>query len=262
MEESTVNKIIDLLFSEGYWVGLIALFVFAIIIALYKIIVSTPQIKEAIAIWVSRKTYTINVENINKHHIFLQQSLMKNKVNSIIFKGDPFKSKVFQVFFATKLEVDIKKIKDFIKKDFRKLSPFELHIEMTMLIENMKSTYDKEIKAKIQELCNQELYSRVGNHYSISNAKYCSEKIFKYIMYSPKGYEEFRSYRIENLFLDLELLRESPIYDNNNERVYHFLDTLNSLINKAILRAGKIFYDFNGEIERIITREIDKINNK
>ena len=256
MKESTVNKIIELLFSQGFWIGIIALFVFGIMVGLYKIVISTPQIKEAIAFWVSSKSYKINIENLKKHHIFLQQSLMKNKVYSIIFKDEPLKSKVFQVFFATKLEVDIKKIKEFIETDFNKLKRVELHIKMTLLIEEIRLAYNEEIKPKLKELCEKELAQISENNYTQKDVQECSEKIYDYVMLSPKGYEEFRTYRIENLLSELELLRESPIYDNNNERVYHFLDVLNSTINKAILRAGKIFEDFNGGIDKIFYNQI------
>jgi len=260
MEESTVNKIIDLLFSQGFWIGVAGLFMFGLMIAFYKIVTTTPQIKEALAFWISSKSYKINIDKLRKHHIFLQQSLMKNKVYSIIFKNDPLKSKVFQVFFATKLEVDIKKIKDFIETNFKTLTREELHLEMTNLVDDMRRTYNDEIKQKIKELCERELSVITGDNFKQSDAIQCSEKIYEHVMLSPRGYEEFRNYRIESLLSDLELLRESPIYDNNNERVYHFLDILNSSINKAILRAGKIFEDFNGEIDRIFNRQVKEIH--
>lgn len=260
MKESTVNKIIDLLFSHGFWIGISALFIFGLMVASYKIVTSTPQIKEALAFWISSKSFKINTDKLRKHHIFLQQLLMKNKVYSIIFKNDPLKSKVFQVFFATKLDVDIKKIKDFVEIDFEKLSRAELHLEMTNLIDDMRRTYNDEIKQRIKELCEKELSLITSNEFKQSEAIECSNKIYEHVMFSPKGYEEFRNYRIESLLFDLELLRESPIYDNNNERVYHFLDILNSSINKAVLRAGKIFEDFNGDIDKIFNQQVKEIN--
>lgn len=260
METSTINKILEQLFSNGFWWGITTLFMFGFSFAVYKIVISTPEIKDAIAYWVSSKSYKIDTEKLKKHHIFLQQALMKNKVYSIIFKNEPLKSKVFQVFFATKLEVDIKKIKDFVETDFNKLNREELHIKMTFLIEEIRLAYNKEIKPKLKQLCEKELQQISGNKHTQKDVKECSEKIFNYVMLSPKGYEEFRTYRIENLLSELELLRESPIYDNNNERVYHFLDILNFTINKAILRAGKIFEDFNGGIDKIFNNQI--IENK
>ena len=80
-------------------------------------------------------------------------------------------------------------------------------------------------------------------------------------MYSPKGFEEYRIYRIESLLYDIELIRDSPIYDNNSERVYQFLSTTGHSIEKAIMRAAKIFQDFNGEIVHILHNQIKEIRN-
>jgi len=257
METSTVNKILDHIFSNGFWQGVIILFVLGFFVAVYKII-TTTKIKDAIALWLSSRAYKISRENLSKHHIFLQQALLRNKANSIMFKNEPLKSKVFQIFFVTKLDVDIRKIKEFIKQDFDKISKVELHIKMTSLIDEIALAYDKAIIPNLKELCVKELAIIYGEDVSLRYANDCTEKIYKHIMNSPKGYVEYRNYRIESLLFDLELIRESPIYDNNNERVYHFLDILNSSINKAILRAGKIFEDFNGEIDRIFKNQQKK----
>jgi len=249
METSTINKIIDFLFSNGYWAGVFTFLVFTLLYIVFKII-SYEKIKDAIALKISANRYKKSRINLKKHHIFLHEALMRNKANSIIFKNEPIKSRVFQEFFKTKLEVDIERIKNFLELDYKKHSSSELYFAMLSLINEMQESFNKQIKIKLTSLC-----EKLNNNLSLRNSKACSKKLYEYIMNSPKGFLEFRNYRIENLLIEMELIKNSPIYDDNNERLYHFLDILNSSINKSILRAGKIFEDFNGEIEGIIKNE-------
>lgn len=264
MQETNVGvfeKIIDYLFSNGFWNGIVFLLIFVILFGLYKFL-NSKEIKDAFIYWFNNKTYKINKDKLKKHHIFLNQALLKNKVSSIVFKNDPLKSKVFQEFFKTKLDVDIPKLRKFLENDFKKMSKEELYALEVALIDDMSKTYDNSVKNSLRELCRRETSLIVGDNYKQEDVIKCADKIFNHVMFEEKGYVQYRNFRIESILIDLELIRESPIHDDNNERVYNFLDILNASMNKAILRAGKIFEDFNGEIDRIFNAQFkENLNN-
>ncbi len=260
MQEDVTSNIINHLFSNGWGWGMLGLFLFGLFWAIYKKILSNEKIQDAIAYWFTSRAFKVSIKDVKRHNIFSVKSKMKNKVELLRFENDPLKTKVFRVFFGTKLDVDIEIIKDFANSDFKDLEKNELHEKMTDLLEKMKLTYNDAVKPELQKLCENEFSLIVGDKFNQSHAIECSNKIYEHVMYAPKGYDEFRTYRIESLLYDFDLIKESPIYDNNNERVFHFLSLLGHNIEKAIMRAAKIYQDFNGEIDKIFNEQIKKIN--
>ena len=260
-DNSAIIELIKILGSYGVGWLLLGLILLGVFMILYKSILSNPKIQEAIAYWFTSKVYKVNLKDIKKHRIFSDKSKLKNKVDLMIFDSEPLKTKVFRVFFGTKLNVDTEKLKEFINDDFKKLDKEELHIKMTEVIEDMKQSFNNVVKPELVKLCKKILYTIVGNNYKQSHTENCAEKIFEYVMYAQKGFDEYRTFRIESLLYDIELIRDSPIYDNNNERIYQFLSTTGHSIEKAIMRAAKIFEDFNGEIAHIFQEQIEHIKN-
>lgn len=258
-DNTAITVLIKTLGSYGVGWLLLGLILLGIFLILYKSVLSNPKIQEAVAYWFTSKVYKVSIKDIKKHAIFSDKSKLKNKVDLLKFDNEPLKTKVFRVLFGTKLNVDTDKIKDFVNSDFKGLEKEELHIKMTDLIEDMKESCNETVKPELKKLCEKELSAIVGDNCKQSYAEECSAKIFEHVMYAPKGYDEYRAYRIESLLFDIELIRDSPIYDNNHERVFQFLSTLGHSIEKAIMRAAKIYQDFNGEIDEIFNEQINKI---
>jgi len=259
-EYSSLTELIRILGNHGVGWLLLGLILLGIFLILYKSILTNPKIQDAIAYWFSSKVYKVSMNDIKRHSVFLNKSKLKNKVDLMTFENEPLKTKVFRILFTTKLNVDTEKLKAFINDDFKRNEKEEVHIKMTDVIEDMKQSFNELVKPELLKLCEKELLLNVSDNYKHSDAKQCAEKIFDYVMYTPKGFNEYRMYRIESLLYDIDLIRDSPIYDNNNERVYQFLNTVGHSIEKAIMRAAKIFQDFNGEIEHISEEQINKIN--
>ena len=262
--EQDNTAIIELIKTLGsYGVGwlLLGLILLGIFLILYKSILSNTKIQDAIAYRFTTKMYKVNIKDIKRHFVFSDKYKLKNKVDLLSFKGESLKTKVFRLFFTVKLNIDTQILNDFVKIDYKKLEKEDLHIIMTVAIENMKQSFDETVKTELIKLCEKELRAIVGNNYKQAVAENCAEKIFEYVMNAPKGFEEYRTFRIESLLFDIELIRDSPIYDNNNERVYQFLSMVGHSIEKAIMRATKIFQDFNGEIDHIFQEQIENIKN-
>ncbi len=259
-QQGEINNIINHLFANGWGWGMFGLFLFGLFWAIYRQFLSDDRVKEAVSYWIKKRAYKVGDKDLKNHKIFSIKSRLRNKVDIMFFENAPLKTKVFRVFFKTKLDVDIQKIKEFTQSDFKNLDRCELHIKMIDLIDDMKATYDVEVKAKLKELCECEFREILGDNFKETDVIACSEKIFKYAMYAPNGYEHFRNYRIENLLYDTEDIKESPIYDDNNERVYQFLLYLAQNIERTISRAAKIHQGFNGEIDRIFNSHIKGIN--
>lgn len=262
--EQDNTAIIELIKTLGsYGVGwlLLGLILLGIFLILYKSIFSNTKIQDAIAYRFTTKMYKVNIKDIKRHFVFSDKYKLKNKVDLLSFKGESLKTKVFRLFFTVKLNIDTQILNDFVKIDYKKLEKEDLHIIMTVAIENMKQSFDETVKTELIKLCEKELRAIVGNNYKQAVAENCAEKIFEYVMNAPKGFEEYRTFRIESLLFDIELIRDSPIYDNNNERVYQFLSMVGHSIEKAIMRAAKIFQDFNGEIDHIFQEQIENIKN-
>lgn len=262
--EQDNTAIIELIKTLGsYGVGwlLLGLILLGIFLILYKSILSNTKIQDAIAYRFTTKMYKVNIKDIKRHFVFSDKYKLKNKVDLLSFKGESLKTKVFRLFFTVKLNIDTQILNDFVKIDYKKLEKEDLHIIMTVAIENMKQSFDETVKTELIKLCEKELRAIVGNNYKQAVAENCAEKIFEYVMNAPKGFEEYRTFRIESLLFDIELIRDSPIYDNNNERVYQFLSMVGHSIEKAIMRAAKIFQDFNGEIDHIFQEQIENIKN-
>ncbi|MCF6185345.1 MAG: hypothetical protein L3J56_12130 [Bacteroidales bacterium] len=255
-DNTVITELIKTLGSYGVGWLLLGLILLGIFLILYKSILSNSKIQDALAFWLTSKIYKVNLKDIKKHRIFSDKSKLKNKVDLMTFDNEPLKTKVFRVFFGTKLNVDTEKLKTFITDDFNKSDKEELHIKMAEVIEDMKQRFNDAVKPELVKLCKKILYTVVGNNYKQSHTEDCAEKLFEYVMYAQKGFDEYRTYRIESLLYDIELIRDSPIYDNNNERAYQFLSTVGHSIEKGIMRAAKIFEDFNGEIDLIFQEQI------
>ena len=251
MQEDVTSNIINHLFSNGFGWGMFGLFLFGFFWAVYKKILSNEKIQDAIAFWFTSKIYKVSIKDIKKHRIFSDKLKLKNKVDLLSFKGEALKTKVFRLLFTVKLSIDTQKLNEFTKLDFKDISKEELHIKMCDTVESMKQSFNETVKTELVKFCEKELSAKAGDNYNQSHAETCASKILNYVMYEPKGFDEYRALRIESLLFDIELIRDSPIYDNNNERVYQFLSTVGHSIEKAIMRAAKIFEDFNGEIENI-----------
>ena len=261
--EQKNTVIIELIKTLGnYGVGwlLFGLVLLGIFLIVYKSILSNPKIQDAAAYWFTSKVYKVSTKDIKKHSVFSDKSKLKNKVDLMTFENELLKTRVFRAFFSVKLNVDTEKLKAFVKTDFKNIEKEELHIKMTEVIEDMKQSFNEAVKPELVKLCKKILYIMVGNYYKQVHAENCASKIVEYVMYAPKGFDEYRTYRIESLLYDIELIRDSPIYDNNNERIYQFLSTTGHSIEKAIMRAAKIFQDFNGEIDHIFQEQIKEIS--
>lgn len=258
---NTITELIKTLGSYGVGWLLLGLILLGIFLILYKSILSNPKIQDAIAFWFSSKIYKVGSNDIKRHPFFSDKSKMQNKVDLLSFKGESLKTKVFRLLFSIKLKIDTLILTNFIKADYSKLSKHELHIKMCEAVESMKRNFNISVKSELIKLCEKELKAVIGNDFKQIHAENCAKEIFYYVMYEKGGFNEYRTYRIESLLFDIELIRDSPIYDNNNERIYQFISTTGHSIEKAVMRAAKIFQDFNGEIAHILHREIERIRN-
>ncbi len=255
-DNSAIIELIKILGSYGVGWLLLGLILLGVFMILYKKILSLPKVQEAISDWFTQRAYRITKDKLKKHQLLISQPVLKSKIDNIRFEDAPFKTDIFKIFFKVKLTVDIIKVKDFIKRDFNDLCKEELFIEQTKLTEDLKQTFNNDIKPALKELCERELSQFTSFEFARQQSKECSEKIYQHVMYSENGYEQARNKRIETLIEYTALIRDSIAFDTNNERNYHFLDILNALISQSILRAEHDFKGFNGVIENIFNSYI------
>jgi hypothetical protein len=255
---SSITELIKILGSHGIGWLLLGLGLFGLFLIIYKRILSIPKVQDSIAFWFTQKAYRITKDKLKKHQLLISQPVLRSKIDNISFDHAPLKTDIFKTFFKVKLTGDIQKIKEFLKRDFKKISKEELFTQQTNLLEGLKETFNNEIIPALNELCERELSKSTSFEFANRYASDCSRQIFRHVMYSENGYEQARNKRMEVLIEYTALIRDSIAFDNNNERNYHFLDILNSLISQAILRAEQDFKDFNGEIENILSRYIKK----
>jgi hypothetical protein len=158
---------------------------------------------------------------------------MQNKTDLLSFKNERLKTKIFRLLFTIKLRIDTRILTEFVKSDHKKLSKEELHIKMCASVEQMKQAFDNDVQSELIKLCEQELKAKIGDNYKHIHSENCAANIQDYVMHAPKGFEEYRTYRIESLLYDIELIRDSPVFDNNNERIYQFISTVGHSVEKS-----------------------------
>ncbi len=264
MNESTLNKILDYLFAAGWWKGIILLILIASSYTFYKIVIADKETREAFRSYIRKRSLKIGDDSIKNHKIISSKPSLMARVNNLNFSEAPLKTQIFRIFFRVKLEVDISKLKDFVKKDFSKLTKFELCEEHTSLLEDMRKTFNENIKPELEKMCERELSVITDYEFSIQNKALCAEKIYRYVMYSENGYDHAHNVRMELLIDIVDMIRESETMDNNNERNVEFLNNLYIFITHVILKAERDFRSFNGGIEKIFNSFIIKFteNNK
>lgn len=248
--DGTFNSIINALSAHGAVWLILGLILIGIFLLLRKML-SIEKVQDAITHWFSSRSYKITSSKLSTHQIFMSKPKLTNSVNRIDFINNPLKTKVFRAFFQAKLNVDLKRLKEFSKLEFKKMTVDELYLSELGLIESMQSTYPGEVKSILNKLCYEELLAITNQQFATLESENCAAKLYKHVMTSKGGYEESRVGRVAYLYDLLDTFKNTSLLKDNNSRVYHFFDILNSTITIAILDAEKIYSNFNGEIEHI-----------
>lgn len=259
--ESILKQIISTFASSGT-VWLFAFLVaFGVFLILYKRIFLLPNIQKAIELWFTSRIYKVGKEKLKRHQILISQPILKSKIDNIIFEKAPFKTKVFKVFFNTKIITDITNLDKFTSENLTKLNKIDLYKKQVSFLENLKAEFNDAVIKALDVMCFKELEQLTSKEFAQQYSVICAEKIYIYVMFTEGGYDFERQKRMCILIEYLELIRDSIAFDNNYERNYHFLDILNSIISQAVLRAEKDFGNFNGNIEEIFNHYKEMYKN-
>lgn len=260
MEENNFVEIIGKAFDLGFWQGLTVTILVMLFILAWRTL-RQPEVREAISYWFRSRAYKINESKIKTHPFFNTQPRLKYKIAQIEFPNAPYKTEVFKAFFNVKLMVDMEKVKEFVQGDYKDMDANGLFQKQFELIESMKTTFDERIEAELEKICEQEIAAVTDRDNALASKAICAREVKEYVMFEAGGYEAQRDGRYEVLIENMEMIRDSITFHSNNERNYYFLELLNSIITQSIIRADKVFKNFNGEIEKKFIKYMKKDTN-
>jgi len=260
MEEPNFVEIIGKAFDFGFWQGLAVMILVMLFILAWRTL-KQPEVREAISYWFKSRAYKINESRIKTHPFFNTQPRLKYKIAQIDFPEAPYKTEVFKAFFNVKLTTDMEKVKEFVQGDYKDMDANGLFQKQNELIESMKTTFNERIMAELEKICEREIAEVTDRDNALAGKSRCAKEVHDHVMYGPGGYETQRDGRYEVLIENMEMIRDSITFHSNNERNYYFLELLNSIITQSIIKADKVFKNFNGEIEKKFIKYMKKDTN-
>lgn len=234
--EKIFDKLIEFIESLPPTLQVVSISVLAIIVMVYKLLTNS-KIQQRLLLSLQKKLNKITSKELSSHRLFSRKSVYINTINNIKFSSKN-KIEVFKIILKTKLDVDVEKTKAFIEdKKIYNLEINDLTDKMVCCINDMIQTYESESLDKLKIL--------FGPDKAI--------KLFDTVMDSPGGFREKRCYRLNRLINQIdEYLRVSQVFDNNVERVEYFLTEVLYALRTSILEAEKVFYNLNGDIDKIV----------
>lgn len=247
-----MEKILEFIkwIGEAFGYGSMILIIVLLVLVgfVYYGLFKNPKNMESFIHWLTKRTHKITKDKLKKHPIFNKKVIYAYRANSIVFAGKYYKTKLFQLFFVTKVTTDIKLLKFFLNNNFKKISMYKLQTLMEEAVTDMVEEFNDVIKQKLTIFSEGQI-SPFRKDYTREELNIFVEKLYNYIMYEQGGYDEKRQKRLDRIFTHISDIPPNPIYDNNFERVYHFLDILNAVLDTVIIDAVKVYENFNGQID-------------
>ncbi len=247
------NELLSLVLEKGIGWFILVIFLLGMYF-LFRKLLSNPKVIAALVYRYKTKNYKVTKKILRNHLIFNKNNLLTYKIESIKFFYDRFKTVLFQTMFRFKVLSDYGLLKGFIEKDFDDFDDEALYSEMHFLISEMQTNFDDKVLYELRKVIEYELSQVSDGKFSKDIVRNCTDDIFNHIMYSKGGFVEARKKRVKSIEMDMELIKSNPIFDDNNEKIYIFIDQLYSYTNKAILSASEKFKRFNGELKFILNK--------
>jgi len=255
-----ITEVLDFL----KWVGTEFGFIKMVIILTFVIIISAflykarkPHFAEKTSLWLKKRANKTTKDKLRKHPIFAKHLLYKYRIKSVVYSGKYYKTQLLQLFFKTKIDVDVKTLKYFLNSEIKKSSRFYLQTLMTDAVQDMKEKFDIITKQKLKKLVVTQT-DVFRKDYTIDELNIFVNKLFDYIMYEKGGYEEKRVERVSGIYKQIQDIPLNPIYNNNYERIYRFFDIIDFNIDNIIVDAMEVYEKFNGQIDHMMNGFIMK----
>jgi len=222
---------------------LILFMAFAFIV---KTISLRKEFRDPISFWLKKRVYKIRTVEIINHPIFKQKILLEHKINSVFFE-DKIKTDILKIFHKTKINTDVDILQKFVSSAEYKNPDFSILSVCCQITADAERIFNENIRTKLIEYCKTQ---------DVPNDKVegCASEILDFVMNSKGGFLEQRMKRVEMIFESAELIESSPIYDNNYEKTFQFLDVLKIVLSNAVMKIERMFQSFNGTFASIVEK--------
>lgn len=216
----------------------IVIFIIMLIMALTKFLAKNSM-HSAMIIRLQKWLHGMSKDDLLFNDFFFKDQEYLLRINQIFFDNDDkkLKAKVFKIVLKAKLKSDLATVRDFLTaKEYDVSGSGILAHKFGSLVNRLINNADAEIRTELQK----EYGNAIGG------------KLFNFIMFTKDGWAERRDERVEHLFAEIDILRESNAFDNNIERTDHFISAINVALRSAIFTAERSFRIFNGGIAKIV----------
>jgi len=187
---------------------------------------------------VSKLFKTVARREILAHELFYHEKLFNAYAKRVMFKGNRIKTLIFSIMLTNIIYASIHIPRNMLKgkiKELRKMRSAEVIAFLLEMLENIRETYESEIKKDFNR--NFGIYGK-----DIYELVYCSEN----------GYKNFHESKMGSIAEDIDAM--GHISNKYNETVRIFLYQMMFGIQKAVFDSIKVFNYFNGKLESIISK--------
>lgn len=210
-----------------------------------RTLMSRAEFREPISFWLKKRIYNVDISDLKSHRIFRDAPVLKHKVESVDFE-DKHKENVLKIFYNVKIDTDIKVVNDFIlQEQFKNRDWSIINMNFRMLTE-MSMTAETEVMKQLVS------YLQRETNKDELHAKKYAKKIFDYVMDTKNGFREHRSQRFDGMYEAVELIHNSPLFDNNFEKMYQLIDFVHITLATSVMRMYSTFKNFNGKFNDLL----------
>jgi len=259
-----MEKLLDTILKSFIWVlqhfGVFGLTVYVLLLILLIIVVvfavRPKAFKNFSDLWKEwrirkkRKHLKITKEKIKKHKIFIKKLKYEFDITRIDFRKEYYKTKIVQLAIDTELDTDIQQLKHFLNTDdLYTVNKIKLQYLMGECVKDMTELFNSVMELKIKKFTKTQIEAFNKKH-TTEQMEIFTDQLFHYFMYEAGGYDEKRTERLGDVYIDIENIPNSPLYNTNYERIYRFFDIIDRVIEKIINNAIEDFREFNGHIDK------------
>ena len=264
-QKRKVEKLFDTILKFFVWVlthfgvfGLVIVVILFILVILTIVFAVKPKqfetFKENWKIWKAwkkRKRLKITKDKLKKHDIFRKKMKYEFDISRIDFRKEYYKTKIVQLANNIKLDVDTRILKHFLyNEDLEKVHKLRLQDMMGNCVKDMVEEFNDVFKVKLRKFVEEQV-SAFNRKYTPEQMDIFADKIFHYFMYEEGGFDEERKKRLTDIYIDIENIPVSPLYNTNFERVYRFFEIINRDNEKVISHAVEDYRELNGYFEKM-----------
>jgi len=180
----------------------------------------------------------LNSNIIATNELFFSEKYMLAQVDRIDLKDDA-KEKLFKILLYKKIKAAISISTQWLKDnkfEFKKMSPLQLHQSLEVLISDIIKQYEIDILNKYQK--------EFGNQKGL--------KLFEHIYL--KSFKPYHSDNIQFIDRTIHSVLHSKV-KTVDIRIYNFFTIIYLILETAISDCEKVFDNFNGDLEKILTHE-------